>query len=200
MSTPNPNRVPRGVRTGGQFAAETKTEPAVTLAGAAADPFGGYRLTKIRRMVGREGPAYSGVLTRDGRPVADVIQDGNGGPTLIRFRAGQRSEDAEHFTKLAQDLAGRTYEPDGVLVDRLATVEELNRKKAVVFVLDGDDPFSEGDDFNRWGTYHQFKQGLGRDAAARHLTQPQFEGKNPKVWVPERAAFVPVSEMVEEAA
>ena len=44
-----------------------------------------YSATISRTFIGREGPGYNGALHRDGRKVADLIDDASGGPVMIYY-------------------------------------------------------------------------------------------------------------------
>ena len=203
MTIPSQPRVPRGVTAGGQFSTGAKQESTVALADASVrkdEPYGGYRLTKVRRMRGREGTAYSGVLAHNGKPIADVIQDGNGGSTLIRFRDGQHGAAAYAFRETVAAHQWSEWEPEEAFVDRLDTVDQMNRKRTIAFILEGDDFWGTGPDHTRWGVHRQARAGISLAELVRHLSGPGYEGKCPRVWVPERGDFVPVEQLAESLA
>jgi hypothetical protein len=51
--------------------------------------FGGFGMSRIRKMQGREGEAFSANLTLNGKVVGEVIQDGRGGETWARFNSAE---------------------------------------------------------------------------------------------------------------
>jgi hypothetical protein len=178
---------PAGTR-GGQFAAQARTEPDVTLPAAVPDLYGGFRLTKVRTFRGRDGDGFSAVLTENARPVAEVVNEGNGGASFVRFTDGPRSAPAVRFAAAGKVLAPDAVEPDEDLVWRLVTVEEMNRKRAVAFVFDGDD-------FWTTGQHRQCPASMKLADAVGHLSRPGFEGRHPQVWDRVRGDFVPVDQV-----
>lgn len=111
---------------------------------------GGYALKGVKSFEGREGYGYNAVLYKDGRKIATVLDEGNGGTTLIRWNDGNRSKDVADFDAFLATLPPDTSMPGhslsvdadlflGRLVDAYGTLASLRRKvkKLVVFVEGG---------------------------------------------------------------
>ncbi len=151
-------------------------------------PYGGYNLTKVRRAGGNETERFEGVLTLDGQPVAHVSNGGEGGSHRWSPLApdGWRAIDAFRTFAAAwnagTELAG--FEDGDQLVDRLLTVDQMNRMRAVAFVLDGE---------SFWGTgAYVTLRGATREQAPEALRGPLYAHREPRVWSRETGDFVPV--------
>lgn len=149
-------------------------------------PYGGYALKAIKEMRTSDGVAFTATLTLDGKPLGTVENTGRGGCNLYRL-----STHAEHqaFLAFTKTLDPDTFEADDALIERLFLVAQLNKARTVVFILDGDDPFTTG-------AYRHYKSDVSLDEALRHLTGPGYNHKRPKVWVKARNEFVPAAELV----
>lgn len=161
--TDSQNRVSRGVPTGGQFAATNRPDSDVNLtadtpvrSGATNELSvpGPYELTGYTggADIGREGPVWRAKLRRDGKVIAEVFQDGNGGSTWTRFTS--RAEE-EAFSEYAKKWThkwgvGGQYNPEGFDHDEESILNQwgddaylarsLNRaaKNGLAVIFDGD--------------------------------------------------------------
>lgn len=133
-----------------------------------------------------DGLAFSGTLTRDGREVARVQQDGRGGVTRVRWEQGPDSQDARDFAEVSALATGEDFEPQEEMFNRLIIVDTLNRKRATVYQLD-DDVWTEG----------QFRQAatkFSRQQVIDTLRAPDMAGRNPRVWDRDAGDFIAVQE------
>jgi hypothetical protein len=112
-------------------------------------PYGGYSLTKVRRAGGNETERFAGVLTLDGQPIAHVSNGGEGGPHRWSPIATDGWADIDAFNAYAtvwnrgSELAG--IEDDDQLIDRLLTVDQMNRMRSLPFLLDDQDFWATGE-------------------------------------------------------
>lgn len=190
--TTNRKRTPAGVTEGGQFATEPKAETDVALAapGARPDPHGGFRLTKVRTARGREGLAFFATLTENGRPVADVIQEGYGGQTTLRWHGKWRTEATERFEAFAETLDAE-FEPQEEALSRLLMADEVSRKRNLVFLTEQD----TDEMFWSEGMYREVA-GLPREHALALLAKERDKGRvtSPRVWDKATADFITLDE------
>lgn len=152
---------------------------------ATTTPLGGYAIKGYRANGGQETVAFTATLTRDGKPVASVRNDGTGGCNLFTF---QVRDEAVRWAALANETFPDQFEPEDRLFERLHLTAQLNRARTVAFIYDGMDPFFGGD-------YLAFRSNVTLEAAVRFLSGPGHAQKNPRVWVKERSEFVPVAEL-----
>jgi len=66
----------------------------------------------LRSMPGREGEAYSFQLHIDGKAAATVLNEGNGGSTLIRFHGGHNCAESKRFYDYVKAQAPIQLAPD----------------------------------------------------------------------------------------
>lgn len=194
--TTNPKRQPAGLRTGGQFATDTKAEAGVTLGTAAARPapYGGFRFAGLRQMEGRETAAFSAKLMLDGEEVGVVRNDGNGGCSLVHWKGGYHSAAAQALAETASTLyPDRVYEPEEELFSRLLTVEEMNRKRKLAIVTDEDDFWQEG-------TFREMSspRGTSREDQLRALDTPAARARGVRVWDKTAGDFIPLDEALRD--
>lgn len=154
---------------------------------ATTKPYGGFAITGYREHGGEETIAFTATLTRDGKPVASVRNDGRGGCNLFAF---QVREAGDAWTALARASFPDEFEPEDRLFERLHLVGQLNRARTVAFIVDGMDPFTPP------GHYRSYRKDVTFEDALRFLSGPGFAGMNPKVWVKARSEFVPVTDLV----
>lgn len=152
-------------------------------------PYGGYAIKGYRALGGEETVAFTATLTRDGKPVATVRNDGCGGSNLFRFLS---SADWAPWSALAQEMFPGQFEPEDRLFERLHLIGQLNRARTVAFIYDGMDPFEDED-----GRYRSFRQGVTFRDALRYLSGPGHADKRPSVWVKDRSQFVPVADLLD---
>lgn len=148
------------------------------------DAHANYRLTNVKEMDGNEGVAFSGTLTHKGKKIADVIQDGNGGQTLIHFYDGYTSKTAEDFYAAAKRIIQVDIEPEEEFLDNLRMAAYLNRKRGVLFLLDDED-------FYETGACRQVNAPRDQGIA---FVQKKYASRNPRIWDKKRAEFVPANE------
>lgn len=86
MST---NRVPRGIRGGGQFAASAHTEPVVDINGPAFPSVGDADVDQLRALAGSSDPLVQAEVTSSIRVPDDVLEHLSeaGQPTSVRLAA-----------------------------------------------------------------------------------------------------------------
>lgn len=153
----------------------------------ATQPYGGFAITGYRAHGGEETVAFTATLTRYGKPVASVRNDGCGGCNLFTF---QDRDASDAWRALAHETFRGEFEPEDHLFGRLHLVAILNRARTVAFVVDGMDPFVDG-------RYRSYRKDVTFEEALRHLTGPGFASLNPKVWVKTRSEFVPATDLVD---
>ena len=76
------------------------------------------------------------------------------------------------------------------MFSRLLLVDHTNRKRSTTFQLDGDDLWTNG-------KHRQAKASYLREELIDYLRQPQFVGRNPRVWVKDTGVFVSIDELGE---
>lgn len=220
MTTFDESKHPRGQAANpGQFASKTNDAPTGGL--TASEPpaprprggaslkrgdFGGYTLSKVSRMNGREGEAFSATIMLNGKAAGELIQDGNGGETWARWNTREHREAFEQLVKdhwdFEQDytFAGHhmvtPYREDAVLdalYEEHDTRKRLNRartgKKLSVLTrrqLDALDALDGHDGITEWG---QISNGVGieKDLLAHPGLGPGLEGASywdGEAWVP----------------
>lgn len=171
----------------------TTTEPQAST----PDIHRGFRLTKVTRMKSPNGIAFTGTLTLDGAPVADVHQDGNGGPAFVDFTDGYRSAARVKFEAAASEIFGADrYEPTESLLWRLEAAEKMGRARSIAFVLSA----AEVDDF--WseegpaaGVYRQIKGSSGSSLdTIREYLDGHYPNTDLHVWSKDAANFVPIAQ------
>lgn len=131
-------RQPKGIPTGGEFAAHDRSDADISLTGdSAAAPRAGalnrpvvpgpYTISAYRGAgIGREGPMWSAKLLRDGKHVADLIEEGSGGELLVRYRDRGERELAEQYAQKWTHRWGQSeYSPDGYAYDVATVFGEL---------------------------------------------------------------------------
>jgi hypothetical protein len=113
------------------------------------NPLTAYTVRSVKTFTGMEGPGFNAMLCRDGKPVAFVIDDANGG--CLHFQWNSRAEEMALEAACKQmpptDFEGMSiaYNPDMLLsrlVDRHENDKRLKRiaRKKTLFRVKGDDP------------------------------------------------------------
>lgn len=158
---------------------------------ASTDLHHDYRLTKVKRMDARCGIAFSGVLTHQGKPVADVHQHGNGGQAFVHFYDGAVGPAWKAFEQAARAIFGEdSYEPTESLLWRLESADQMSRMRNSAFVFgqaEVDRFWSEEPD---GGTCRKVT-GLKAAELPAYL-RAHHGDKEPFVWSKAAATFVPV--------
>lgn len=103
---------------------------------------GPYALTQIRRGGGYETERFTATLTKNGKRIGVVDNDGYGGSNVY-FEFTR--EDMDDFVAFAHAVTA----PDAIgavdrVIDRLLTIDAMNRKRTTIFVLPGDDFWATG--------------------------------------------------------
>lgn len=153
-------------------------------------PYGGYRLTKVRRAGGQETVRFEAVLTHHGVPLAHVTNGGEGGshrydPTAPTggWEAIRTFEQYAAVWNARSDLAG--YEDHDQLVNRLLEVDRLRRMRSTPFVLDSADPWADG---AQWCTL----RGASREETLALLRTEPYANRRTRVWDRDLVDFVPL--------
>lgn len=126
-----------------------------------SDHYGSYRLVSLRSFDGREGLAFAGVFTKAGERIMTVRNAGDGSNhrydpigsfrTLAEVEAGFAAHAAvlERFEEFAVEWnRGSEYaetEEADALVWRLVDVNTLSSRRAVLFLTDGQDFWTDGE-------------------------------------------------------
>jgi len=113
------------------------------------NPLAAYTVRNVKTFIGMEGHGFNATLCRDGKPIAFVIDDANGG--CLHFQWTIPAEEAVLEAVCKQmpptEFEGMsiTYNPDRLLsrlVDDHENDKRLKRiaKKKTLFRVKGDDP------------------------------------------------------------
>ena len=153
-------RQPKGIPTGGEFAAHDRADADVSLTGAdtprrmgalnSLTVPGPYSISAYKSAgMGREGYMWSAKLLRDGKHVADLTQEGSGGQLFVRYT--DRAEEqlaAEYVAKWTHKWGSEygselDYDEDAVfseMAEAKRITPSLNRaaKKGLVFMATAD--------------------------------------------------------------
>jgi len=82
-----------------------------------SDSFKGFGITKFKCMNGRDGVAFSCVITHKRKSVGTAGNDGDGGPDYVRFAGGAAQAEWNKMLMLAKGLP----EPHALVLDALLT-------------------------------------------------------------------------------
>ena len=113
------------------------------------NPLASYSVRNVKTFIGMEGPGFNATLCRDGKPVAFVIDDANGGCFHFQWTSPPEGTALEAICKQIPptDFEGLSiaYSPDrflSQLVDDYENDKRLRRiaKKKTLFRIKGDDP------------------------------------------------------------
>jgi hypothetical protein len=147
------------------------------------DKYDGYRATKIQEWDGREGMGFNMTLTRDGKEVGTITNEGRGGIDSSHF---VNRDESYAFHQRAQLLTAETFEPEGEVSIALRTAAEMSRKRSVPVVFDGDD-------FYKGGSYRNASvpKGWTRDEYIKALGKHEGNrAKGIKIWDKDAADFI----------
>lgn len=161
---------------------------------------GGYAITSYKEDGGEETARFTAILTKDGRKIAHVRNDGTGGDhrysdlgTSIGPKADREHEvflaDIAEFHAFAKawnaDSLYAGYGDSDQFINHLVEVAVLNRSRRVTYLLDDQDYFRDG-------RAYAFPSTVTMEQALTALKAPKMAKRNPRVWDKEQSAFVPV--------
>ncbi len=141
------------------------------------EPYAGYAVTNLKEAGGEESSRFEGIVTLHGRRVMHVSNGGEGGShryqpvgddwSAFRHALAAFERYATEWNH-AGEFAG--IEDGDQLINRLAEVYVLNRKRAILFLLD---------DENFWetGTARAFRTGVTLEQSVQHLSRPRVHRK-----------------------
>jgi hypothetical protein len=164
-------------------------------------PLGGYAVTSVKQHEGRDGVAFSAVITKDGKKIIHVRNEGCGGcntydmvgpfktpESSLNAIPAFRADLAEFEAFAASWNEGNEFagiEDGDAFVEHLMSINDLSRMRRVVFLLDDQDYFDTG-------VASAFPASTTYDQAVATLCSPQYAARNPRVWDKSRSEFVPV--------
>ena len=150
------------------------------------DRFDGYRTTKLHERMGREGMSFDCVVTRSGKPVGHVENDGNGGPDSHYF---EKMAEKNAFLARTKLLTTETFEPEGYVVNDMNAAFTIGRKKGICITF-------AGDNFAETGSFRVFSPNPG-ETRAQALNairnDPRFADKGMQIWDKDAADFIPIA-------
>lgn len=139
-----------------------------------------FTVAKYKHLETANGVAYTCDLLKDGKKVAKVSQEGNGG--CNRYYFDDRAEETAYFEHAAE-VTGETFEPQDLLTERLITVLEYSRMQSPPFVFEGDNPeMGEVRKVRGRATFDQVKE----------LLVTRYADKKPRLFDKSTGEFVPV--------
>ena len=150
-------------------------------------PYGGYALSSVKRAGGDETARFDAVLVHDGRQIAHVSNGGEGGAHRYDSDEGGWSDLAEFNLFAAAWNAGSEYAglADGdQLINRLLSVDQLNRARSLPFLLDDEDFWQTGQ--------HSAFRGATPAQVLEELRSSAYAHRRPRVWSKAAGDFVPV--------
>lgn len=146
----------------------------------------GFRVTKLQEYKGlsQETMAFSAILTKDGKPYAEITNDGHGGADMVNPLPGKAPAGgwADFMTPI-NEAAAKVRGDDfmafesfiGDLVEHAVVVAEMNRKRNLCYRLPADGDFWET------GAYRyvpsKYNQAQAREAIKRDLPGAMFWDK-----------------------
>jgi hypothetical protein len=143
-----------------------------------ACPYGGYSLSCVKRAGGDETPRFEAVLVHHDRRIAFVSNGGEGGAHRYSPVVVDGWSDINKFNRFA--AAWNTQSPlagiadNDQLVNRLLLVDELNRARALPFLLDGEDFWTSGE--------HEAFRGATAAQTLEALRSTPYAARNPRAW------------------
>ena len=153
--------------------------PKINAAAIPADrPYGGYKLSQVRRAGGDETIRFDAVLCHEGRPLAHVSNGGEGGAHRYQPIDADGWADLAAFNAYtagwnAQSEFAGLGDADQ-LINRLLMVATLNRARSLPFLLDGEDYWQTGE--------HSTFRGATAAQVLETLRSPAYAARNPRVW------------------
>lgn len=135
----------------------------------------------------RNGVAWSCTIRRNGTPVGQARDDGNGGMTFIDF--ADPAEESAFVAEEANRYGAQGYEPGGVFLNDLATLAQFARKRSVIFFTDDTDL--------KWGDILAFRSGVTLAQAKASLTFPgdRHADKHPMIFDKRAKIFVAAADI-----
>ncbi len=156
-----------------------------------AAPYGGYGISGYRSAGGEETERFEAYVTLHGRKVIHVSNDGNGSCHRYQPVAGDYTgfrealRDFETFARhWNRDSKYAGSEDGDALTYRLLEVDLLNRKRSIVFTIDGEDFFATG-------TARRLEAVVTYEEAVAYLHQA-YPGLHAAIWNKTRSEFVPI--------
>lgn len=149
-----------------------------------------FAFTSMKTFNGREGEGYSATVTRDGKKVGEVVDEGNGGAPYLRLMHADReaflAEAQSFFTDADEWMAEETY------CSILSMAADINRKRAIV-VATSRRGQRLGD-----GVYLAITGGeKALSVVARYLLSPKsgVADSEPRIWVKAQGRFVSAADL-----
>lgn len=149
------------------------------------DRFDGYRVTKVHERMGHEGMSFDCVLTRNGKEVGEVSNDGNGGQDMSHFKD---RDEKDRFLSRSMLLTDTDFEPESFVVADMLGAAELNRRKSIPFLM-GDD------DFKKDGAckLYPIPKGQSREDCLKDIAKAYTgTGENVRLWDRDKCDFISV--------
>lgn len=152
-----------------------------------------FAFTKMKDFAGREGMGYSATVTRNGKAVGEVVDEGNGGAPYLRLMP----EDRKAF--LAEGEAfDAAFNPETESVEEtycsvLSLAAAIAKKRNPVLMSDDVDLSS--------GEFMQMNQKVSDPAVLAKFLLSERSGmadKNPHVWVKAENRFVPATDLLAD--
>lgn len=149
-----------------------------------------FAFAAVKEFSGRDGTGYSANVTRNGKKVGEVVDEGNGGAPYLRL------DRDEHTAFLAE---GRTFYGDDAVewhVEEgypsiLVMAADIARKRSTCVTADST-PLGNGE-------YMTLKGGnTDPKAVAVYLLSAKsgLADQNPKIWVKAQGRFVPAADLI----
>ena len=155
---------------------------------------GGYRLKSFKEAGGEETLRFEAVLTKDGKDVLTVSNDGHGG--AHRYAYDRTKDGFDEFVAFAEQweqesgypFGGTKVDPDS-FINHLTLCATINRARSIAVIHDDMNPFDYRD-----GRYLSYKAPWDlRDALAGSLAaHKDAKERNYRVWSRETWKFEPV--------
>lgn len=146
-----------------------------------------YALTKIRTFLGREGYGLNAVITRDGKPVAFVMDDASGGEVEVDFTnplQNARSYEASKGTSKIEEREAHAFALDWLTTSPQAEHARQQEKELAAMYPESHRAPSGADALNSWINFmvdeHESKKRL--DRAAKKTTLFRVKGDAPDQW------------------
>jgi len=154
--------------------------------------YGGYAVSHVREAGGEETLRFDAFVCLHRQKVMHVYNAGTGGshvyqPVNERWETF-RDALAAFEAYAANWNAGTRFaslEDRDQFVNRLVEVAALNRRRTVLFLLDGEDFWTSG-------TARGFRAAVTHAQAVEVLSGPGYAHRNPRVWSRHAGDFVPV--------
>ncbi|MBD8059012.1 hypothetical protein IC607_08530 [Cellulomonas sp. JH27-2] len=160
--------------------------------------YAGYSVSHLREAGGEETLRFDAFVCLHGQRVMYVYNAGTGGSHVyqpVNEDWGTFSDALAAFEAYAADWnAGTEYaglEDHDQLVNRLVEVATVNRRRTVMFLLDGESFWTSG-------VARAFRAGVTHAQAVEVLTGPAYAHRSPRIWSRQHGDFVPVVSQATE--